>query len=290
VLPTGKDSDRVTPTRNVPAVSAEAVVCCAVAAYGTVEADAGALAVLRQNPGPPGSPLAVPASLLKHADEQTLVSLAAVLRALPRLNGAPLTDWGVLAAPRFVGRQMFILALQKFCEEGAWGVSPHLIPHRSLHSISGTISQALKIHGPNYGVGNGPAGASEGVLAAAALVAGGDLPGVWLVLSGWSPETTGQPPWGTPAPGGPPICRGIALALVPSGAQMGGPRLYVSTDRLDLSGDGQARRRGAGPWLSPESLSAALAERPAGHRLAFRLRCGGWMALEHLGAEGETRR
>jgi hypothetical protein len=119
-------------------------------------------------------------------------------------------DWGVVAGPRFLGRPAMAAALHRFAAEGAWGVSPHLIPHRSLHSISGTVSQALKIHGPNFGVGGGPNAVLETLLAALALLEGKKLPGVWAVLTGLDPEL---PPdeAGRMAPG--TYCVGLALAL-----------------------------------------------------------------------------
>ena len=46
------------------------------------------------------------------------------------LDPASFTDWGVIGAPRFMGRAAMAQALQKFDQEGAWGISPHLIPHR----------------------------------------------------------------------------------------------------------------------------------------------------------------
>jgi hypothetical protein len=257
-----------------------------------VEAEAHTLAALRQNPVPPGSDLLLPPGILKHADEQTIVSLAAVLRALPSLRGTDFTNWGVLAAPRFIGRQMFVVCLQKFCEEGAWGVSPHLIPHRSLHSVSGTISQALRIHGPNFGVGNGPAGASEGLLSSAALLAGGQVPGVWLVLSGWTPEVVDRlvktPSSTGPVELGGAICRAAALALVPLQDQVRGPVVRVSAKGFEVPANGKPARRVEGAWLSPESLVTALTARPLARTQAFRLRCGGWMALERLDSEREN--
>jgi hypothetical protein len=103
-------------------------------------------------------------------------------------------------------------ALQRFQAEGAWGVSPHLIPHRSLHSISGSISQAFKIHGPNFGVGGGPGAPAEALLAAVSMLEGQKLPGVWVVLSCLDPEKApdeaGRPAAGT-------RCVGLALALTP---------------------------------------------------------------------------
>jgi hypothetical protein len=185
---------------------------------------AESLADFRRQPGPvPGGPL--PLSLLKHADEQTVVGLAAVLRAIhEHALSADFRDWGVLAAPRFLGRPLMAVALQRFQAEGAWGVSPHLIPHRSLHSISGTVSQALKIHGPNFGVGGGPGCTAEVLLAAAAMLERQRLPGVWVVLTCLEPE---QPPTerGLPAPG--TLCVGLALALTPTRPAHAGIRLRV---------------------------------------------------------------
>jgi len=156
----------------------------------------------------------LPASLLKLADEQTVLALASVREAMA--NGAwhepSFADWGVIAAPNWFGRTTYAVALQRYQQEGAWGVSPHLIPQQSLHALSGTISQALKIHGPNFGVGGGPNSAPDAFLLAAALMADGQLPGLWLVLTGyeteWIPAANGPP---TPAP----VCNAAALALTP---------------------------------------------------------------------------
>jgi hypothetical protein len=158
---------------------------CDVAAHAIVRADLESLPELRRNPGPaPGEPL--PPCFLKHADEQTVVGLCAVYRAIHEagLSATCFRDWGIVAAPRFLGRSTMAAAVQRFAVEGAWGVSPHLIPHRSLHSVSGTISQALKIHGPNFGVGE----SAEILLAATALLHGKRLPGVWVVLTCLEPE------------------------------------------------------------------------------------------------------
>jgi hypothetical protein len=196
-----------------------------VAAEALVRVGVESLPELRRNPGSfCGDPF--PASFLKHADEQTLVGLAAVSRAIHTrgLQTTNFHDWGVLAAPRFLGRPAMAAQLQRFQAEGAWGVSPHLIPHRSLHSISGTVSQALKIHGPNYGVGGGPAAAAEALLAATAMLEGKRLPGVWVVLTCLDPD---NPPddTGRPRPG--TMCVGLALALAPVRANASRARLRV---------------------------------------------------------------
>jgi hypothetical protein len=156
----------------------------------------------------------LPASFLKHADEQTIAGLCSVYQAIKTagFRSCCFRDWGVVAAPRFLGRPTMAAALQRFAAEGAWGVSPHLIPHRSLHSISGTVSQALKIQGPNFGVGGGPGGTVEVLLAATALLEGKRLPGVWIVLTCLDPESPpdegGRLAAGTQAVG-------LALAVTP---------------------------------------------------------------------------
>jgi hypothetical protein len=215
---------------------------------------------LRRQPGPaPREPL--PPAFLKHADEQTVAGLSAVLRAIEAggLRGS-FRAWGVLAAPRFLGRSAMAVALQRFVAEGAWGVSPHMIPHRSLHSVSGTVSQALKAHGPNFGVGGGPGGEAEGLLAAAALLHGQRLPGVWLVLTRLAPEAplsaAGAPPPGT-------CCEAVALALRPACADWAGPRLRLKVGPaapgppfgLEVLAD-MLRRLGAGEAAQVRALGA----------------------------------
>ena len=152
----------------------------------------------------PASGHTFPVSLLKNADEQTVVVLAALMEAVDRL-GAPLEayrDWGVLGAPRFIGRDCIGQAIPEYTREGPWSVSPHIIPHRSLHSTSGTITLALGSGGPNHGVGGGPDAETEGLLAALAMLGERPVPGVWLTLSQVTPLTRcdsslGRPPDGS---------------------------------------------------------------------------------------------
>lgn len=177
-----------------------------------------------------GDPL--PPAFLKHADEHTVAGMAAVCQALhdhglPGVCGAgpsPYHDWGVLAAPRFLGRTAMAVALQRFIAEGAWGVSPHLIPHRSLHAVSGSVSQALKIHGPNFGVGGGPGCTTEALLTAAAMLHCQRLPGVWVVLTGLEPEALLDAD-GRPGPDTAYV--GVALALAAPRPGWQGLRLRV---------------------------------------------------------------
>ena len=127
---------------------------------------------------------------LRNSDEQTIAGLCAVFTAIERMRlpRDRYDGWGVIAASRFLGRANLARALQSFLAEGVWGTSPHLIPHFALHSASGTISLGLGLHGPNLGVGGGLHAAAEGFLTALTWLSTGRVPGVWLVLSGWSPE------------------------------------------------------------------------------------------------------
>jgi hypothetical protein len=198
-------------------------VCCELAAYASVRLSCDSLPDVRRNPEPAFG-LALPPTQLKHLDEQTVAGLAAVCRATrdAGLNPSDLRDWGVLAAPHFFGQSATISALVRFRSEGAWGISPHVIPHHSLHSLSGTVSQVLKIHGPNLGVGGGSGATGEALLAAAAWLGRKRVPGVWVVLT--TLELPGEfGPEGQLPPGA--ACVGLALALVPARADAAGIRL-----------------------------------------------------------------
>jgi hypothetical protein len=200
-------------------------VACDLTAHAAVRVPLAAVGELRRQPGPAGV-VALPNNFLKHADEQTVVGLSALFHAIAKygLGDLPFTDWGVLAAPRFLARSAMITGLQRFLAEGAWGVSPHMIPHRSLHSMSGTISHALQIRGPNFGVGGGHGGGVEVLLAAVSLLERGRLPGLWVVWTAQEPDgemdLAGQ---GDPNM----VCRALAVALTPLSTGSQGPRLQL---------------------------------------------------------------
>jgi len=161
----------------------------AVPAWGIERAEGEALQGLRKRLGHPAGP-SLPGGFLKQADEQTLVGLSAAYCALGQLSLSPeqLAPWAVVGAPRFLGRSLLADALTRFRRDGAWGVSPHLPANACLHSLSGAVSVALKIHGPNIGVGGGPHSLTDGFLAAFALSDLNTLPGVLLVLTELDPE------------------------------------------------------------------------------------------------------
>ncbi len=172
---------------------------------------------LRRQPGPVPDGLGrVPPSLLRNSDEQTVAGTAAVFTAMEAMSLSPSTyeSWGVVAATRYLGRANLAVAVRSFDAEGVWGVSPHLIPHFALHSASGTLSLALGLHGPNLGVGGGSHAEAQGFLTALTWLASGVVPGVWLVLSGWSPELVPDPAGHTLPTG---ECQALALALTAVG-------------------------------------------------------------------------
>jgi hypothetical protein len=222
-----------------------------------------------------------PTSFLKHADEQTVAGLAVVSRAVEEhhLGNADFSQWGVIAAPRFLGRAALAVALARFAAEGAWGISPHLIPHRSLHSLSGTVSQALKIHGPNYGVGGGSDGAAEALLAGSAMLADGQVPGLWLILTGFDPELEPNDPTDGNVPLPNVDCVAAALALIPATAASAGPLLSISG-----CGAGTADTR-QWPWFNLEDFADVLGNGTASGQ--WRLRCGGWLRWEPVEAAVE---
>jgi hypothetical protein len=205
-----------------------------VAAYGTIRATIGELQAIRQQPHPLTGQ-AFPPGTFKHADEQTVAALVAVWRAVRDFGLSPtdFANWGALAAPRFIGRAAMAAAVERYAVEGAWGISPHLIPHRSLHSVSGAISQTLHIHGPNFGVGGGPGSASEAVLAVPSLLGFEGLPGLWLVMTGWSPEPIPQPARPADFPG---PCYAVALALRPATAGVCPFTIHIRPGATDPDG------------------------------------------------------
>jgi len=220
-LPEGRPRDVTDRTmeRFSTSVGPEAgpIVAGKVLGHGLFRMSPGDVPALRRRPGPiPYGWGDVPPSLLRYSDEQTIAGTAAVFTAIEsmRVSRDRFEGWGVVAASRYLGRAHLALALRSFVAEGVWGTSPHLIPHFALHSPAGTISLALGLHGPNVGVGGGLHAAAEGFLAALTWVSAGGMPGVWLVLSGWSPELVPDRRGNGPAAG---ECQALAIALVAGG-------------------------------------------------------------------------
>ena len=226
-----------------------AELSCDVVAWSSCRALAAELPALRKSPGTLGGE-PMPNGLLKHVDEQTVVGVAAVLRAVREsgLEPSSFGRWSVLAAPRFLGRAKFEASFPQYLAEGAWGVSPHLVPGHSLHSPSGTISQALHAHGANLGVGGTPGGEREAFLVAATWLEAGWADGVWIVLTGRDPSATGEVAVSEPGD-----YRALALALVGSRPEYEGPRLLIRPRAITLETPDADRSTRAEllDWLRP---------------------------------------
>jgi hypothetical protein len=258
-------------------VKAAAAVSWDLAAFGVVQIAEKDLPSVRRAPAA-GQTGFLPANLLKHSDDQTVAGVAAVCRALQtfQLDPTSFSDWGVLGAPRFLGRSTMAGALKKFFADGAWNVSPHLIPNQTLHSLSGTVSIALNIHGPNFGVGGGPDSESEGLLAAAALLSQRKLPGVWLVLTGWDPEPVADADGRNRLAS---VCTGVALALTPDKNEWQGARLRLIPGKDRANANGHHHSKEAPALFSVEKISKALANPGTGTHV-WRLQAGGWVEFE----------
>jgi len=204
---------------SIPNAEATSAACC-VASHALVEATLAEIPGLRDQRVTEGVP-ALPSRYLRHCDEQTVVGLRAVLAAIashpePRPT---FTDYGVVGAPCQAGRIATAQSLAMLRTAGGVAVSPHVVPQCSLHSLAGAVSVALGMHGPNLGSSGGEHAVSEGLFTSLSLLAANEsLPGIWLVVSGWTQEppldASGKPDCSPPkdARSG-PICRALAVAL-----------------------------------------------------------------------------
>lgn len=181
----------------------------------------------RKAPSVPG--LEMSPGFLKPVDEQTVCVFLATAQAMVAagLDASRFKEWGVVAAPRFLGRVFDAGTFHKFLQIGGGAVSVHLIPQQSQHAVSGAISVAFGMQGPNFGVAGGPGGAAEALLTGFSAYDPSVVPGLWLCLSEFDPEAT-------PSREGkhtvPAVCHALAIALSldPNSAQgLNGPRLAL---------------------------------------------------------------
>jgi hypothetical protein len=179
---------------------------------GVARLDFAQLAAARKAP-PSRFAANIAAPSLKHTDEQAVAALVALDRAMTAagMSNEACHRWGVISTSSYVGRNASAAIRDRFLAEGAWGVSVHATPHRSLHSIASTISLGLQNHGPSFGSGGAPGQEPSGLMAAAGFLQSGQCDGIWLLLTAWLPELAvdvkGQPI-------GESTCLGVALGLV----------------------------------------------------------------------------
>lgn len=205
-----------------PTVAGSAAACSAeVFARGTVAVRLSAIATLRDGGWPEAAP-ELPRRFLRHADEQTVVGMHAILAAIAALPDprSSLAGHGIVAACCQAGRLPGAQALVQAKRGGGVAVSTQIVPQASLHSLAGAVSVGLGMHGPNVGIGGGPEALAEGLLTAFAWLQAAPAmacEAVWLVITGWDEEpaldTEGSPVTD-------PVCRGVALALAPSAASV----------------------------------------------------------------------
>lgn len=221
-----------------PTSDESAGAACGVAGHALVEAAIADIPQLRDAAAPAGcGPL--PPRFLRHADEQTVVGMRAMLEAIAaRRNGlgggqdagseADFSEYGVVSAPCQPGRIAAAHSFSLFRSGGPVTVSPHIVPQCSLHSIAGAVSVALGMHGPNIGTSGGPQALGEGLLASLTLLdtraAGGHAtPGVWFIATAWDGEPSldaeGRP---QERAFDPPICVAVAVALTAAAAAASG--------------------------------------------------------------------
>src|SRR4051812_34230702 len=151
----------------------------ALRGFGTARADLPAIAALRKSL-PAWAPSDTPGHFLKHADEQTVLAVAALDQAI-QSSGRPVSDysqWAIVAAPRFIGRMAGGATLNRYSRGGGPAISPHLIPQHSLHSISGALSILLSSRQPNFGIGGTGNSLVEGLLTSLAFP-GSPPEGIW---------------------------------------------------------------------------------------------------------------
>lgn len=191
----------------------EAATRFGLAAWGVVRIPWAEVPTWRRNPGPADGLKPGP---LKLADEQTVLGMAAVLRACDRFGLPPagFGQWGVLAAPRFLGRLRLVQAISRYRKLGIKSLSPLLIPNQTQHAVAGTTSLILGSHGPSFGVGGGPNAIGELMLNATGILRDGGCPGVWVVMTAWNPEPV--PVEDSAMTFTPTVGIGVALALTPN--------------------------------------------------------------------------
>lgn len=243
-----------------------------ILSFGTVRAWPEQLDQYRKQPAP-SAPAAFSPSLLRHSEPQTVAAVWATCAAAASLEGVSFADWGVIAAPCLMGRAANAAALERFAKEGPWGISPHTIPHHSLHAVSGAISQIFQTHGPNFGVGNGPRATADAWLTAATLLSEGVLPGVWLVMVGHTEEYL---PAFAGAPAARVECEAVALALGASG----GAGLHLRICPEDLVGPRDAAFLSSLPTFSLGELVDELSRRDATPAGMWRAPGLGWVEIE----------
>lgn len=259
---------------------------CAVEAYGVARAPIEEIAALRKSLGALNG-RKLPPSLLKHADHQTVLGIAAVSKAMSDFgwHDRSFDEWGVVAAPRFLGRLNSAAAIQRYRQSGVTGISPLIVATLTLHAVAGSLSLALQAHGFNYGVGGGHGHLAEALLAGLAARDDNGAAGVWVVATQFSPEPAPNASGQNSAPS---VGYAVALAIAAAGADRSRMNLrVVATGRA--FDDDETDVAGVEPASGLVALADFLSESPAGPK-ARRWYCplpgGGAIELDDDPARG----
>ena len=236
---------------------------CGVAAWASVTAERREIAALRKNPGEFQGGRS-PALAVKLADDQAVLALVAVLRAIQAAGWSEpsFRDWGVIAGPRYLARVSTANTLERFQRMGPRGVSPLAIPQTMLSALSGTMSVALGAQGLNCGVGGAPGQLSDALLVGLTLLDTQVLAGLWIVLTEWSTEPVPDGAGDTQTES---TCRALALACTPGSS--GGSQLVLTRalhpETSDLDGaDADTSLPRLTRFLEQQSLGNASHARP----------------------------
>jgi hypothetical protein len=255
-------------------VHAPAEPSAALLGWGTARADLTTIAAMRKKI-PAWAPQDTPGHFFKHADEQTVLAVAALDQAICSAGIASnhYRDWMIIAAPCFIGRLAGTVTLDRFVRGGGPAISPHTIPQHSLHSVSGVLSILLASHRPSFGVGGTADSLAEGLLASLTFPTT-NCPGIWLVATAWNPEPRVDEKVKCVNE---PVCHAVALALeLKTGGQ--------SCGRLRLARDSVESDLANLQWsFSAAELAESLSARtPGGASKAFawRLAWGATLVLE----------
>jgi hypothetical protein len=262
-------------------VPPESELSAALRGFGTARADLAGISALRKSL-PAWAPSDTPGHFLKHADEQTVLAVAALDQTI-RCSGMKADDyrdWAIIAAPRFIGRIAGAITLDRFTRGGGPAISPHTIPQHSLHSISGALSILLASRQPNFGVGGTADSLAEGLLAALTFPRV-NCSGVWLVSTAWDPEP--QVDLQGNCENG-PICHAVVLALAVAAGTQDCGRLHLTASRMrKLPGKVQFPDDRESSALNAAGLCQALASLTPGgpsRRFTWGLSWGAKLLLE----------
>ena len=201
-----------------PSLPANLSAYCQIDSCATVSAHLSEFPTLAREKYAHGS-YSLPTRFLRHADEQTVIGVRSLLKAMASdtQKNTDISNDAVIAATCLAGQPAAARTMIGLRDKGPVGVTPHIVPQCSLHSVASAASVGFGMHGPNFGVGGGTHCVSEGLLLsvtlAPMLATTSPTSRIWLICTGWDQ----QPSLGTNGEAtNDPLCRGLTLLLRPT--------------------------------------------------------------------------